>query len=64
LITGGDLFYNLKKVENNRFSPGRVQFYIAQLVLLLEYLQSKSVLYRDIKPENLLIKKKWLFGFM
>jgi len=57
LITGGDLFYNLKKVENNRFSPGRVQFYIAQLVLLLEYLQSKSVLYRDIKPENLLIKK-------
>ena len=52
---GGSLFFHMNKVR--RFTEKEVMFYAAEIVLALEYLHSKGVLYRDLKPENVLISK-------
>ncbi|CAD8072813.1 unnamed protein product [Paramecium primaurelia] len=31
------------------------QFYVATMILALEYLHSKSIVYRDLKPENIMV---------
>ena len=54
-ISGGELF-NLLKVEN-KFSLEKAQFYDGQIVFVLDYLHSKNIIYRNIKPENILINK-------
>ena len=54
-IPGGDLF-NLLKIENN-FLIDKAQFYAGQIVFVFEYLHSKNIVYRNLKPENILINK-------
>ena len=52
-MKGGD-FANL--LENvGAFEEEVARFYIAQIVLALEYLHSLDIIHRDLKPENLLI---------
>jgi len=52
-INGGELFHHLS-VEK-RFSEDRTRFYAAQIVLGIDYLHNLGVIYRDLKPENLLL---------
>ena len=50
---GGELFYHLKKRKVLR--EHEVRYYVAQLVCALEHLHSRDVVYRDLKPENVLL---------
>lgn len=50
---GGELFYHLQKV--GEFDEDVARFYAAQLVLVIGYLHEHDIIYRDMKPENVLI---------
>lgn len=52
-INGGELFHHLS--NEKRFSEDRTRFYAAQIVVGIEYLHNIGVIYRDLKPENLLL---------
>lgn len=52
-FNGGELFWHLKN-ENN-FTETRARFYAAEIVLALECLHESGIVYRDMKPENLLL---------
>jgi len=55
-ICGGELFSHLR--QSGKFISSTAQFYAAEIVSALEYLHSLSIIYRDLKPENLLIDQE------
>ena len=52
-ISGGELFTYHRQV--GKFGTYQSSFYAAQVVLMFEHLHSFNIVYRDLKPENLLI---------
>eukprot|EP00912_Choanoflagellata_sp_UC4_P002391 UC4_evm5s1505 len=53
----GDLHYHLKNTTSKSFTfdESRACFYAAQICLGLEDLQKHNIVYRDMKPENILM---------
>ena len=52
-VQGGELFSYLRR--QGRLPDDACRFYVSQLVLAFAYLHNMSIIYRDLKPENLLI---------
>jgi len=52
-VNGGELFHHLS-IEK-RFTEDRARFYVSEIVSGMEYLHKAGVIYRDLKPENLLL---------
>ncbi|CDI80341.1 AGC kinase, putative [Eimeria acervulina] len=52
-VIGGEFFSVLRK--NRRFENDAARFYAAQVTTIFEYLHGRNIIYRDLKPENLLV---------
>jgi serine/threonine protein kinase len=53
LMTGGDLSFHLS--QKGRFPKEECLYYAARVMLGLQALHDKNYVYRDLKPENLLL---------
>uniref|UniRef100_A0A8D1V1Y8 G protein-coupled receptor kinase n=1 Tax=Sus scrofa TaxID=9823 RepID=A0A8D1V1Y8_PIG len=53
LMNGGDLHYHLS--QHGVFSEADMRFYAAEIILGLEHMHNRFVVYRDLKPANILL---------
>ena len=53
LLTGGDLRYHICK--HKKFFEEQTKFFIACIILSLDYIHTNNILHRDLKPENLVL---------
>jgi serine/threonine protein kinase len=57
LSTAGDLQKALNKAPEEKLSEERVRFYVAEIILALDYLHKMGLMYRDLKPNNVLLNE-------
>ncbi|CAK60371.1 unnamed protein product (macronuclear) [Paramecium tetraurelia] len=50
---GGEMFNFIKRLQ--RLSEQQAKFYIIEVILAIGFLHNEQIIYRDIKPENILI---------
>ncbi|XP_047330330.1 serine/threonine-protein kinase D6PKL2 [Impatiens glandulifera] len=54
---GGDLHTLRQRQPGKYFSEQAVKFFVAEVLLALEYLHMLGIVYRDLKPENVLVRE-------
>jgi len=54
-LAGGELFFHLK--EDTKFPIDRARFYAAEIVSAIGHLHEHDIIYRDLKPENVVLDK-------
>ncbi|KAK4723325.1 hypothetical protein R3W88_026104 [Solanum pinnatisectum] len=54
---GGDLHTLRQRQPGKHFSEQAVKFYVAEILLAMEYLHMLGIVYRDLKPENVLVRE-------
>ncbi|EOY08170.1 Protein kinase domain - like 10 [Theobroma cacao] len=54
---GGDLHVLRQRQSGRCFPEPAARFYVAEVLLALEYLHMLGVVYRDLKPENILVRE-------
>ena len=52
---GGELFFHLKR--EGHFPESTVRIFMAEITLALEHLHAHNIIYRDLKPENVLLDR-------
>jgi cGMP-dependent protein kinase len=57
IVHGGELFQLLADSQTGVVSPNDARFYAACVIDAFSFLHGQGVVYRDLKPENLLIDK-------
>lgn len=52
---GGELFFHLQQQQQQKFDEHATRFYAAEVLSALAALHANGVVYRDLKPENVLL---------
>ncbi|KAF8725497.1 hypothetical protein HU200_020024 [Digitaria exilis] len=55
--SGGNLHSLRQKQPNKHFTEPASRFYVAEVLLAMEYLHMLGIVYRDLKPENVLVRE-------
>ncbi|XP_042891729.1 serine/threonine-protein kinase Nek4-like isoform X2 [Penaeus japonicus] len=56
LLLGGDLRYHVQ--QGVQYTDDAVRLYILEVAAALQYLHTRSIIHRDIKPDNLLLDEE------
>ena len=54
-LSGGDLMFHMENNPNGFLEPAQVKLYAAEIAVALMFLHHNKIVYRDLKPTNILL---------